>query len=347
MRLASIINWLEEIDAGAERRIKGLRLVASYGIAALVGALPYIVSDLPDGLWLGILAGGFALWACVSEARLARTESSRDLTLLVLAAVCGAALTASLTPLLAPSGPAGPEATLVLGAFTVGYLKRYGLLGAGIGSQFFIGQLLAYNVGLTASDIGTIAVAGMIAVPAAIIPRIVTTHAVGPAAAVPQAVKAPLHSPELAMGLQAATGAVVVVILNAGFGLTQSAWAITACAYVVANTMDGTLDRIRRRVLGTIVGVPLGLVCLPLAEHMPVLGWALAALAMIVYAMSLPERYDIACAAFAFALVVTLAASGEHSISLLAERLWQTLLGGALGLAAALLVFPLRPLRQP
>jgi uncharacterized membrane protein YccC len=65
-------------------------------------------------------------------------------------------------------------------------------------------------------------------------------------------------------------------------------------------------------------------------------------MAMIIYAMALPERYDVACGAFAFTLIVTLAASGVHSIPLLAARAWETLLGGALGLAAAIFILPLR-----
>ncbi len=67
---------------------------------------------------------------------------------------------------------------------------------------------------------------------------------------------------------------------------------------------------------------------------------------MIVYAMALPERYDIACGAYAFTLIVTLAASGEHSVAVLAARGWETLLGGGLGLVAATLLFPLRPPRR-
>jgi len=66
-------------------------------------------------------------------------------------------------------------------------------------------------------------------------------------------------------------------------------------------------------------------------------------LAMVIYAVALPERYDIACGAYAFVLIVTLAIGGEHSVPLLAARAWETLLGGALGLAAATLVLPLRP----
>ena len=66
-----------------------------------------------------------------------------------------------------------------------------------------------------------------------------------------------------------------------------------------------------------------------------------AALAMVIYAVALPQRYDVACGAFAYTLIVTLAAGGEHSIALLASRLWETFLGGGLGLAAAMLLLPL------
>ena len=144
------------------------------------------------------------------------------------------------------------------------------------------------------------------------------------------------------MGLQAGIGALLIVALNAMIGLVQSAWAITACTYVIAGSSSGTIDRVKRRIIGTLIGVPVALAFLPLAATMPVVAWAAAALAMVVYAMALPERYDIACGAYAFTLIVTLAVAGEHSIPMLAARAWETLLGGALGLAAATLLFPLR-----
>jgi uncharacterized membrane protein YccC len=153
-------------------------------------------------------------------------------------------------------------------------------------------------------------------------------------------------TPELRMGLQAALGALVIVVLNDAIGLEQSAWAITACTYVVAGSTAGTIDRVRRRIIGTAIGVPLGIACLPLALHAPLLVWMAAALAMVIYAMALPERYDIACAAYAFTLMVTLAVTGEHSMPVLAARAWETLLGAGLGATAALVVLPLRP-RQP
>lgn len=145
------------------------------------------------------------------------------------------------------------------------------------------------------------------------------------------------------MGLQAASAALVIVILDYLFQLSEPEWAITACVYVVAGTAGGTVDRVRKRVVGTLVGVPLGLLLLPLATDAPLVIWASAAVGMIIYAVALPERYDIACGAFAFTLVVTLAAGGDYSLSMLVARTWETVLGGTLGIFAALLLFLLRP----
>src|SRR5271163_2685002 len=59
--------WLERIAPGTHRRIKGLRLVAAYGIAAMLGTMLAGSYGLSSGALLGYLAAGFALWASVSE----------------------------------------------------------------------------------------------------------------------------------------------------------------------------------------------------------------------------------------------------------------------------------------
>ncbi|MGF7137142.1 hypothetical protein P3T40_008655 [Paraburkholderia sp. EB58] len=344
--VAVVDRWLARVDPGTHRRIKGLRLVTAYGIAAALGTLQDIAHSVPSSISLGFLAGSFALWASVSEGRTKRAESSRDLTLLCFAAALGAVLFVVLSGPLQHAGRAGPELVLVTGAFLVGYLKRFGILGAGTGSQIYIGELLAYGAHLTTADLRAIGIAALIATLASVVPRMLSGPAERPViAAALSAGPEPTPgkcSPEFFMGLQAAIGSLVIVLLNGIIGLEESAWAITACTYVVAGSATGTMQRVRRRIIGTLIGVPIGLACLPLAEHTPLLIWAAAALAMIIYAMALPERYDIACGAFAFTLIVTLAASGMHSIPVLAARAWETLLGGTLGLAAAMLIFPLR-----
>lgn len=348
-RLTPLAERLDRIDPGAHRRIKGLRLVTAYGIAAMLGTMPEIDHGLAGAASLSSLAGGFALWASVSEGRTTRADSSRDLTLLCAAGALGAAVFILLSPLLQGVGGAGSELTLATGAFLVGYLKRFGILGAGIGSQIFIGQLLAYGAGLTDADLAMVGVAAPIAALAAVVPRVLS----GPAERPPPSPAASAAiddrgglSPELIAGLQAAVATLVIVGLNDLIGLAESAWAITACAYVVTSSPTGTVERVRRRIMGTAIGVPLGLVCLPIAVDAPLLIWAAAAVAMIIYAMALPDRYDIACGAYAFTLVVTLAVTGEHSTWLLAARAWETLLGGAFGLAAAMLLAPLQTARS-
>lgn len=333
---------LERIDPGAHRRNKGLRLVSAYGMAEMGG----ILVGGPQHATLGSLAGGFALWASVSEGQATRAASSRDLLALNAAAMLGAASVIALDPLFGTWIPGGAELTLVSGAFLVGYLRRFGTLGAGLGSQIYIGQLLAYGARLAWDDLWTVALAGMIAALASIVPRLLSGPAERPASA-PVAAWQPAsqgddRSRELRMGLQAALAAFVIVLLNAAFELRQSAWAVTACTYVIAGSAAGTWERVRRRIVGTMVGVPLGLALAPIVAQAPLLAWLAAALAMVVYAVALPERYDVACGAFAFVLMVTLTATGAGPMSLLAARAWETVLGGAIGIAAALLVWPLR-----
>jgi hypothetical protein len=59
-----------------------------------------------------------------------------------------------------------------MGAFVVGCAKRWGVLANGVGAQFFIGQLLAYGLRLTGSDVRTIGAAGLLAPVASVVPRI-------------------------------------------------------------------------------------------------------------------------------------------------------------------------------
>lgn len=344
-----VAQWLERIDPGVHRRIKGLRLVTAYGIAVALGTLHDFASVVPAGVSLGSLAGSLALWASVSEARTTRYESSRDLVALCFAGAVGAALFASLATLTSASharAPVGGEWILVTGAIAVGAFKRYGVLGAGIGSQIYLGQLTAYTMKLGPADWQAISVAAMIAAISAIVPRLLSGPAEKPAliaalATVP-AKASDGYPAEFVMGLQAGSAALVIVVLNSLFSLTESAWAITACVYVVSGTTAGTLERGRRRIVGTLIGVPLALCILPVLEHAPLLIWCAASIALVIYAMALPERYDIACGAFAFTLLLTLAASGEHSLPVLVARLWETVLGVGIGAITALVVMPLR-----
>ncbi len=323
--IAKATAFLDRVDPGTHRRIKGLRLVTAYGIAAMLGTLLGSSYGIPRSALLASLAGGFALWASVSEGQATRALSARDLGLFSAAGVLGALSVLAFAPVFGRHGWPGPELTLVTGSFLVGYLRRFGILGAGIGSQVYIGQLLVYGAGFTRVSPGMIRLAGVIAAVAAVVPRLLTglaEHPIPALAAPKLTTTGGFLSPEVRMGLQAAIAALVIVLLNDRFGLKESAWAITAC------TSGG------RGFLSVRSSLPMVL-------HVPILGWAMAAFAMIVYGMALPERYDIACGAYAFTLM-TLGISGDTSTFVLASRAWETLIGGTLGLGAAIPILPLR-----
>jgi hypothetical protein len=349
-----IAVWLTRIDPGSHHRIKGLRLVTAYAIAAMLGGLLQRSYGLRGGTSLSFLAAGFALWASVSEGQETRWSSTRDLAILNASAALGAVSLIFLSPIHTRHGWPGSEWILISGAFLVGYLKRFGTLGAGVGSQIYIGQLLAYSEGSTQIDLPLVLLAAAIGATASIVPRVLSGPAEHPNNLVAPDRSISLSqgnaSRELRMGLQAGAAALVIVAVNSFVGLQESAWAITASTYVIAGSASGTVHRVRQRIVGTLIGVPLGIAALPIAMHLPPLAWMLAALAMITYAIALPERYDIACAAYAFTLMVTLAVSGETSISILAARAWETLIGGALGVVTAKIIFPITivaPLPKP
>jgi hypothetical protein len=312
--LEKTVLWLDGIDPGAHRRIKGLRLVTAYALAAMMGTMADIAWGMPDRAVLPALAGGFALWASASEGRATRLESFRDLTLLSAAAVLGAISFVLLAMPLKSLGPWGSELTLASGAFLVSYLRIFGLTGAGVGPQIYIGQLLAYTANLGVSDWPTIVIAGSVGALAGVVPRVLSGPAERPSPAPGPIASTGAVEPELAMGLQAAAAAVTVVLANAVVGLTESVWAITASTDVIAGSTIGTVDRAWRRILGTAIGASLGLGCLPLTAGWPIFARAFAALAIVIYAIALPERYDVECAAYAFTSVVALAISGEHSV---------------------------------
>ncbi len=338
-------EWFETIDPGSHHRIKGLRLVTAYALAAMGSSLVAQDQAVKEAALLVPLAGAFALWASVSEGETSRWRSSRDLFVLILSATLGAAVF-----VLAQArfgGTLVPELTLVLGAFFVGYLRRFGRLGTGVGSQIFIGIAVAFGFRLSASAMPLILAAGLIALPAAMIPRLLSGPAehsesfvrIGPSIGRLRA--------EAVMGLQAALPALLIVVLNSLVGLTEPVWAITACTYVVAGTSTATILRIRLRLIGTLIGVTLGLILVPVIDPQPLLVWAAAALAMMIYAIALPGRYDIACGAFAFALMITMALGGAFPTYLLASRGWETLLGCSLGFVTAKWLIPLRSFDTP
>jgi hypothetical protein len=119
--------WLERVDPGTHRRIKGLRLVTAYGIAWMMGTLEGRSIQLPGHNSLSALAAGFALWVSVIGPVEISSCSS-------LPPSAGRHDDGS-CPDTGESRPSWSRSTLVIGAFRVAYLKPVGILAAGLGSH--------------------------------------------------------------------------------------------------------------------------------------------------------------------------------------------------------------------
>jgi uncharacterized membrane protein YccC len=144
------------------------------------------------------------------------------------------------------------------------------------------------------------------------------------------------------VAFQAGLSALAIILLSGVLGLDQELWALAASTYVISSSVADTWSRGIRRIVGTAVGVALGLgMALPFA-HMPVVVWPLAALAMVIYSVWMPLRYDVACGAYAFALVITLAEAGQSSWGAASARGLDTVIGAAIGMAFSALVLPVR-----
>ena len=178
-----------------------------------------------------------------------------------------------------------------------------------------------------------------------------TRHGVAPSrSSVPDGAATPSADPKPALGLlpttrvaiQAGLSALTIIVLNHALGMHHVLWALIASTYVISSSVADTWSRGIRRILGTAVGVALGLAAALMFAQIPPVIWALAALAMVIYSIWMSLRYDVACGAYAFALVITLAEAGNSSWGAASARGIDTVIGAAIGMAFSALVLPVR-----
>jgi hypothetical protein len=179
-----------------------------------------------------------------------------------------------------------------------------------------------------------------------------TRHGVAPdPASMPDATIAPAPAaspsgsgllPTTRIAFQAGLSALAIILLNAALGMNHMLWALAASTYVISSSVADTLSRGVRRIGGTAVGVALGLVAALLFAQMPPVIWALATLAIVTYSVWMPLRYDVACGAYAFALVITLAEAGDSSWNAATARGLDTVIGAAIGMVFSALILPVR-----
>jgi hypothetical protein len=148
--------------------------------------------------------------------------------------------------------------------------------------------------------------------------------------------------PTTRMAFQASAATAVLVAVDLVFRLEHGYWAILTGVLIVANSFGDTWRRGLERAIGTVVGVALGLAIGPLSGHTPAVVLPVAAVAIFTAIVTLKTRYGVSQGAVAFALVIALEVFLQSPLNVLLARIWETAIGGVVGVAASALVLPLR-----
>jgi uncharacterized membrane protein YccC len=154
----------------------------------------------------------------------------------------------------------------------------------------------------------------------------------------------PGQSPELRIAVQATLAVALAVVAGRAISGARWYWAVLA-AYVVfvrATTVGETLSRAWQRVLGTLVGVAIGLGVAALVGHRPwpAAGVGFVAIFLAYYLMRISYTGMIAC--FTVALALLYEEMGRAPADLMALRLAETFAGAAIGVLVSALVLPVR-----
>lgn len=146
-------------------------------------------------------------------------------------------------------------------------------------------------------------------------------------------------SPVFRHALRAALAITVAIALAKGLGLAHSVWVPVSVLVVMRPSLGGTLHISRRRLAGTAMGAAAGV--LVAWMHLPVPAVAVLVLLfsfLIFYFKAV--NYTQFTASLTFVLVVILGAVFSHTWQGGAERVFDTVLGICIGLAASFMIWP-------
>lgn len=123
--------------------------------------------------------------------------------------------------------------------------------------------------------------------------------------------------------------------------LTFGYWAIITAVIVMQGNIGGSLKAARERFIGTVLGAVLGFLTtlIPLEQGYEWVRLALA-LAASAYVVSLDARFRVAPVTAVITLIVP--AAGVSAFTAALDRVFEILIGGAIGVIVALTVLPER-----
>lgn len=144
------------------------------------------------------------------------------------------------------------------------------------------------------------------------------------------------------LSLQAGVAATVGFTLGQWLDLNHAYWVTLTIVIVLSNSLGATLLRTGQRISGTAAGVALAMLVDPALAEFPAIRLVLVVIAIPAVIVFLDRNYAIASGIISFLVVMGLQTLEHLPIGELWSRLYDTMIGAGVGLAAAWLLFPNR-----
>ncbi len=143
------------------------------------------------------------------------------------------------------------------------------------------------------------------------------------------------------MAIQGFVAASVTIFLTSWLNLAHGFWATMTVYMVLSGTAGATLQRMTERTVGTAAGAALAILVentIPLTSFQA--ATALVALGLVV--LALPGNYTIASGLISYTVLIAFHLLADAGSGNELARVYDTFIGAFTGLAAALLIFPVR-----
>ncbi|CTQ56198.1 integral membrane protein, YccS/YhfK family [Roseibium album] len=144
------------------------------------------------------------------------------------------------------------------------------------------------------------------------------------------------------LALQACVAAGIAYGVGVYFELNHAYWVTLTVIVVLCSNLGTTVQKTLQRTIGTVVGVFVAMGLGLVLSGYPLVGVVIATLAIPVTIVFIDRNYAIAAGFISFMVVIGLHALAGLPVSELWSRLYDTVIGGGVGLSVAWILFPTR-----
>lgn len=147
-------------------------------------------------------------------------------------------------------------------------------------------------------------------------------------------------SPAAKVAIQGMVATTITTALDFVFDLNHAYWATMTVMFVLGNSLGETYVRARYRSVGTLIGVMVGFALIAGLESNV---WLLAGICLVGQMIGLVtnrDRYDVASAATGLSVLIALHLVTGLGTDGMVARIYETIIGAAVALAASWLILP-------